>query len=301
LFSQTLSDTRPRALSVSASVLAMLLGFVFLAPVPSATQAQGVLWPPEKAQVQAGTDGVITELLAVPSSYVNAGQALVAMSDPDLQARINLLEAELYELQIRYRVDSVSDQINAALVKDKIESKLGELERDRQRADKLKIHSGKSGQFVLRRADDLTGRYVRQGERIGFVLDQGAMTVRVAVPQNRIGLIRESLQGVDVKLAESVKTTIPARLTRGVPAAQWQLPSSVLGSNGGGSIPVDPTDNKGLQALESIFVLDVALEEEPSVWRIGQRAHVKFDHGNQPLAEQWLRLGRQMFIRRFGA
>ncbi len=300
LFSQSLSDKRPRALSVSVGILATLLGFVFFAPMPSTTQAQGVLWLPEKAQVQAGTNGVVTELLAAPSSQVKVGQPLLAMADPTLQARIKLLEAELHELKVRYRVESVSDPMQAALVKDKIASKLGELERDRERLDKLEIHSAKNGQFILRRADDIAGRYVRQGERIGFVLDQGAMTVRVAIPQNRIGLIRETLEGVDVKLAESVRTTIPAKLTRGVPAAQQRLPSSVLGSNGGGSIPVDPADSEGLKTLESIFVLDVTLEEEPTAWRIGQRAYVKFDHGSQPLAEQWSRLGRQLFIRRFG-
>ena len=222
------------------------------------------------------------------------------MTDPTLLARINLLEAELGELQVRYRIEYIADPVQATLVKDQIASKQGELEVERERAENLKIVSGKSGLFVLRRPNDLPGRYVRQGERIGFVLDQGSMTVRVAVPQDRIGLIRETLHGVDVKLAESLQTTIPATLTRGVPAAQQQLPSSVLGSNGGGSIPVDPSDREGLTTLKSVFVFDVTLQEEPSAWRIGQRSYVKFDHGNQPLAEQWFRLGRQLFIRRFG-
>jgi putative peptide zinc metalloprotease protein len=300
MYSQSLAHNRQRALSVSLGMLATVCGLIFLMPVPSATKAQGVLWVPDQAQVQAGTDGVVTEVLATPSSQVEIGQPLLAMSDPTLQARIKVLEAELAELKVRYRIEYIGDKVLAALTKEEMNSKLAELERERERAQKLYVHSAKDGEFVLNKSDDLPGHYVRQGEQIGFVLDRSSLTVRVAVPQNRIGLIRETLHGVDVKLAESVKTTIPATLSRGVPAAQQQLPSGVLGSKGGGSIPVDPSDHNGLKTLESVFVFDVTLQEAPVVWRIGQRAYVKFDHGKQPLAEQWYRLGRQLFIRRFG-
>jgi putative peptide zinc metalloprotease protein len=300
LFNQGLADKRPRALTVSVTVFAVLCAFVFLAPVPSATQAQGVLWLPDQAQVQAGTSGVVTEVLAEPSTHVKVGQALLAMADPLLRARISVLEAELDELQVRHRIKNLTDRVKATLIKDQITSKQGELDRELERAEQLVVHSNKSGIFVLRRPSDLPGRYVRQGERLGFVLEKSSMTVRVAVPQHRIGLIRETLRGVEVKLAESIKTSIPATLTRGVPAAQRRLPSKVLGRQGGGIIAVDPSDEKGLTTLQSVFVLDVTLREEPSAWRIGQRAYVKFDHGNQPLAEQWYRRGRQLFIRRFG-
>lgn len=300
IFNHALADKRVRALTVSFSVLVALCGFVFLTPVPSATQAQGVLWLSDQAQVHAGTEGVVTELLAEPSSQVEVGQPLLAMANPLLQARINILEAELGELQIRHRIENLVDRVNATLIMDQIISKQGELERERVRAESLVIHSGSTGQFVMRRANNLPGRYVRQGERIGFVLDRGSMTVRVVVPQDQIGLIRETLEGVEVKLAESLKTSIPATLTRGVPAAQQRLPSKVLGREGGGMIAVEPGDKEGLTALQSVFVLDVTLRDEPSAWRIGQRAYVKFDHGNQPLAEQWYRRGRQLFIRRFG-
>jgi putative peptide zinc metalloprotease protein len=300
LFNPALDENRPRALVISVIVLSAVSAFIFLAPVPSATQAQGVLWLPDQAQVQAGTNGVVTDVLAEPSTQVQVGQPLLAMADPLLQARINVLEAELEELQIRHRIETLVDPVKANLIKDQIVSKQGELDLEHERSDKLVVHSNKNGLFVLRRASDLPGRYVRQGERLGFVLDRSSMTVRVVVPQHRIGLVRETLHGVEVKLAESLQTSIPATLSRAVPAAQQRLPSKVLGREGGGEIAVDPNDKAGLATLKSVFVLDVTLREEPSAWRIGQRAYVKFDHGNQPLAEQWFRIGRQLFIRRFG-
>ena len=35
--------------------------------------------------------------------------------------------------------------------------------------------------------------------------------------------------------------------------------------------------------------------------RIGERAHVLFDHGYEPLGHQWFRALRQLFLRRFHA
>lgn len=300
LFNQALAQHRKRSILGSLSVLSGLCGIVFLAPVPSATQAQGVLWLPDQAHILAGTDGIINELLAEPSEEVKQGQALLTMTDPLLRARIKFLETELDELLVRYRIKNLSDRVQAAIVDEQINSKQAELDRARQRAEQLTIHSSSNGELVLRRANQMTGRYVRQGDRLGFVLDRGAMTVRVVVPQSKIGLIREVLVGVDVKLADSLHDSIPASLTRGVPAAQQMLPSKVLGREGGGSISVDPSDKQGLRTLQSVFELDLTLRDQPDVWRIGQRAYVKFDHGNQPLAEQWFRQARQLFIRRLG-
>ncbi len=299
-FDHSLTQHRLRAVAASLGVLGALCVLIFIAPFPSATQAQGVLWLPDQAQVQAGTDGVVTELLAKPSEHVQVGQPLLALADPLLQARIAVLNAELGELQVRHRIEDLTDRVKATLIKDQMASKQAELDRERERAKNLVIRSNSDGWFILRDASDLPGHYVHQGDRLGFVLDKGSMMVRVVVPQDRIGFVRETLHGVEVKLAESLQTSIPATLTRGVPAAQQRLPSKVLGTDGGGAIAVDPDDREGLKTLQSIFVLDLKLRDEPKEWRIGQRAYVKFDHGYQPLAEQWLRLGRQMFIRRFG-
>ena len=201
---------------------------------------------------------------------------------------------------MRHRIEKLGDPVQAAILKDKLAAKHAELARERERAEQLTVTSGSDGLFVLRRASDLPGRFVRQGERIGYVLDRSSMSVRVVVPQDRIGLVREKILGVEVKLAEALSQTIPATMTRGVPAAQDRLPSRVLGSAGGGAIAVNPDDEEGLTPMQSVFQLDVTLSEEPTAWRIGQRAYVKFDHGSQPLAEQWMRLGRQLFLRRFG-
>lgn len=300
LFSRSIEQRRLRAVTVTAALAGAVGGIVFLAPVPSSTHAEGVLWLPEQAQVQAGSDGLVTTLLAEPFTPVRSGQPLVALQDALLTARIEVLDAELRELKARHRIAKMDDPVQAGVIHEQIQARQAELDRETERADQLVVKSASDGLFVLRRPKDLPGRFVRQGELIGFVLDDTSMIVRVVVPQDRIGLVRKSVTGVQVKLAESLAKTHPATLTRDVPAAQNRLPSRVLGHAGGGAIAVDPDDEEGLTPIQTVFQFDLTLSEVPGAWRIGQRAYVKFDHGRVPLAKQWLQSGRQLFLRRFG-
>ena len=43
------------------------MALVFIAPAPSWTRAEGVIWVPEEAQVRAGTEGFVERVL-VPST-----------------------------------------------------------------------------------------------------------------------------------------------------------------------------------------------------------------------------------------
>lgn len=299
LFSRALDQHRARAVAVSGTLVAVIGVLLFAAPVPSTTDAEGVLWLPDRAQVHAGADGVVTELLAEPFSKVQAGQPLLVMQNPLLDARLDVLRAEVQELEVRHRIEKITDPVEASVIVEQITARQAELDREAERAGQLVVRSGSDGTFVLRRAADLPGRFVRQGELIGFVLDDASMIVRVVVPQHRVGLVRESVRAVDVKIAESLGRTIPAVMSRDIPAAQQRLPSPVLGKSGGGAIAVAADDETGVTPMTSVFQFDLKLSEPPDAWRIGQRAYVKFDHGREPLAAQWLRRARQLFLRRF--
>ncbi|MFK7888895.1 MAG: HlyD family efflux transporter periplasmic adaptor subunit [Gammaproteobacteria bacterium] len=300
LFNRALEKQRWRAIGVTAASLLVFVLAVFVVPVPVTTRAEGVLWLPDQAQVQAGTKGVVAELLVEPFSRVEPGQPLVALDDPMLTSRVQVLDGQVAELKARYRVERETNPVEAGVIKEQIIAAQAERHQEAERADQLVVRSQSSGVFVLRRPDDLLGKFLQQGDQIGLVLDDASMIVRVVVPQQRIGLIRESVEEVEVKLADSIARTLPAQITRDVPGAQTRLPSPVLGSNGGGSIPVQPGDDEGVTPVQSVFALDITLGIEPEVWRIGQRAYVKFEHGRQPLAQQWVHAARQVFLSRFG-
>jgi putative peptide zinc metalloprotease protein len=50
--------------------------------------------------------------------------------------------------------------------------------------------------------------------------------------------------------------------------------------------------------MEKIFQVDLELPSRLSLLNIGSRVYVRFDHGWEPLAAQWSRELRQLFLAR---
>ena len=84
-----------------------------------------------------------------------------------------------------------------------------------------------------------------------------------------------------------------------VPGATERLPARALGVAGGGKLPVDPHDERGVTTLERVFQVDVELEKAAQYVNVGGRAFLRFDHGRMPLVRQWYRQLRQLFLTRF--
>jgi len=101
-------------------------------------------------------------------------------------------------------------------------------------------------------------------------------------------------------LADWGAEPVSSRIVRQVPAATDELPSKALGSAGGGRVAVDPRDGSGLKALEKVFVLDLELPRSAATEFLGRRVQARFDHGSEPLAAQWFRSLRQLFLSRLG-
>ena len=115
--------------------------------------------------------------------------------------------------------------------------------------------------------------------------------------QADIGLVRRRTRAVQVRLAERLDSVVAANIIRQVPAATNRLPGPALGPKGGGPFPVDPDDIHGMTTLEGIF--EVRLQLPMTVDKLGGRVYALFDHGREPLAWQWYRRFRQLFLRRF--
>ena len=288
---------RFRAISTTGTIVALAVWFVFGVPAPLSTIAEGVITPPDHSELRAGNDGVILRLIARPDSRVFKGQPLIETEDPFIAARIQGLEAKLRELSVRHRVHmSEQEQVKADMLTDEIGVVEADLNRAREQARSLVIHSPAAGVFLVDMPGDMPGRFVRHGDLLGYVADLSLPTVRVAIPQADIGLVRTDTRGVKVKLAGQPASSVEARVTRQAPAAVEHLPSAALGPMGGGPFGVDPEDAGGTRAAEDVFELELVLPVP--VERLGSRVYVRFDHGREPLGWQWFRRIRQLFLRR---
>ncbi len=294
-----LRESRPRALLLTGLVLAVLVPVLFVMPFPCRTRAEGVVWIPEESLVRAGTAGFVDRITAPPDQEVRKGQLLVVCRDPLLNAQVKVLQAKLEEQLSRYDAANATDKVEVQVVREEIVSTRTELARAEERLGDLEVHSPSDGRWIVPGAQDLPGRYLKQGDLVGYVLAIDRPTVRVVVPQSTVDLVRQRCRRVDARMVERIGPVQPAVIKREVPGALERLPSTVLGRTGGGQIATDPRDNQGTKAFEKMFQFDIELSRPLDRSFVGGRVYVRFDHGPEPIAFQWYRQFRQMFLRRF--
>jgi len=295
--SPALQQQRGRALAVTATSILVVTAILTLAPAPSWTRTEGVVWAPEQSEVRMGTDAIVVRFLTEPGTSVAPGDPLLLTDDPMLATRVAVLEAELREFNARYTLLRSSSQVEAAIAKDDIDTLEASLAAAREQLDRLTIRSASSGVFVLERPQDLEGRFLKQGTLVGYVADPAKTTIRVAVRQSEIGLVRSRTRGIAIRLSDQIDRSLAATVVREVPAASGRLPSATLSTRGGGLFAVNPTDSSGTSTLEDVFHLELQIDEPIS--RLGGRAFVRFDHGSEPLAQQLYRSMRQLLLSRF--
>ena len=293
-----LQRTRMRAVMSSTALLVALAGFLLGVPFPLSTLAEGVVSPPDHSEIRAGSDGVIIRLIACPDTQVVKGEPLIETEDPFLQTELRILQARLRELTTeQHALQANGKQVKAEILDEEIKILQADIASTREQVDALLIRSPADGIFLVGQASDLPGRFVRQGASLGYVADPENPTVRVAIAQADIGLVRTDTESASVRLAERLDRSIAATIERHAPAAVSRLPSAALGPLGGGPFAVESSDPDGVRAAEQVFEVELTIPVE--VRHIGERVYVRFDHGSEPLAWQWYRRFRQLFLKRF--
>jgi putative peptide zinc metalloprotease protein len=252
--------------------------------------------------VRAGTDGFVRRLLAEPGRIVSFGDGLVESEELTLNAGLEYLRAGVAELEARLVSERFTDRVKAEITTIELGQTRAELATQTSRAERLIARSGGEGTFAVIRPQDLPGRFLREGQQIGYVLPAGSRIVRATVGQDDIDLVRNRLRRTSIKLAERLEETLPALIIREVPAGRDDLPSKALGGSGGGALPVDPRDPQGNKTIQRVFQVDIELPSDvASAAAFGSRAYVRFDHYWEPIGRQIWRRARQLVLSRLQA
>ncbi len=289
LLSPQIQRHRVRAVATTFLTLIAVIVLLFLVPVPSRTMAEGVVWLPEQSQVKAAINGTVVRVLAAPDSRVEPGEPLFETEDPFLPVNVKLIESQLRELSVRYDAQRRVDRVRAQIIKEEMAAIQANLADARDRLGRLIVRSEVAGKLIVPNAEDMPGRFIKQGETLGYITDSSPITARVVLKQGEYALVRERTLEVEARFSDRIDEPLEATIKREVPAANYLLPSKVLGRIGGGRIPVDPLDSRGTKALEKIFQIDVEIHERKEVPHIGKRVYLRFNHGNEPVAQQLYR------------
>jgi putative peptide zinc metalloprotease protein len=297
--SPELRHNRQRALIASTTLLATLIAVIGFVPVPAYTMAEGVVWQPDEALLKAQQDGFAGNLLVTSNQKVEAGTPVIRLHDPFLQTQAKIARAKVSELRNRYRAKRATNLVEASIIKEGVAVAESELRHILDKIDSMSVTAFKSGNILLPEADDLPGRFVRQGELLGYILDDQPPTIRMAISQDNIGQLGQSIDNITVRLASDPHRDYSAEIIRQAPEATNQLPSAALTTTGGGRFIIDPGSKSGLTSLQKVFLVDLGFDPEKQNIPLGTRAYVRIDHGGEALARQWFRSIRQTFLRQF--
>ncbi len=287
---------RGRAIAGNALVVAVIALVLFAVPLPQRTRAEGVVTVVEDAQVRAGTDGFVKRVVADSGRRVARGDVLIELEDPLIVAAVREKAGRVAELEARLRVELARDPARTQMVREQLATAAADLERSRERAAELAVTSRGEGVWVVPVAADLPDRFMKRGQRIGYLLGEHSHVARVIVEQGDADLVRSQTRAIEVRLAGALDRPAAGRLVREVPRAT-SSPNAALTSAGGGAAALDPADPARAKTLQTYFEFEVDLPAL-DVLHVGERVFVRFDHGHAPLATQWYRAARQLLLRR---
>lgn len=296
--SPSLRADRTRAIGVTAGVVALVAAVLFVVPAPYATLAEGFVLLEEDEILRSETMGFVAQPL-VERGDVAADQPLLRMEDPILMAQLRVAEAQRVELVRRLAGTPLNKQSRSRSLQEQMRLLSARIEFYRQRVKALELRAPRAGLALIPEAEDLTGRLVRKGAILGYLLEGDGMRFRVGVPQATAELVRTGAAEVEIRLQRDLGEVLKGRIVSEAPESFALLPSPALGTGAGGPFAVDPTDPQGRRTLQSLFLFDVVPSEPAPMVMVGERAIVRFDHGAEPIGFRIFRSARQLFLSQF--
>jgi putative peptide zinc metalloprotease protein len=289
---------RRRAIAIAGGACLALLLALFVVPAPSSVIAQGVVWPPERAQLRPEAGGFVQALVVRDGAGVQRDQVVLKLADADLVAQRDKAASERTGLYAQQYQALLQDPARAGDLNQQLARNEAELRFAEQQLAGLEVRAPSTGRAVWPRQDDLLGAYAQRGAMLGYVLGPDPAQVRLVLRDEDLLRVRARVRAVEVRLAEAPWTPHAAQLRQETPAATRQLPSAALGDRHGGPVPVDPADADGLRTQLPVFLLDVVIPGLPA-GHVGGRAWVKLVLPAEPLGWQLLRTARQLLLRQF--
>ena len=287
-----------RVWSAVASVPVLAGVLLFVVPLPHHTRAKAVLSLPDNAVLRAGGDGFVRQVMATPGAAVAPGQVIVHTDAPALRADYRVQLGKVAEAQARRDAAWNVQPAAAGRLEEELQHANAALDRLAVDIGQLDIRAGSAGTLLIDQAADLPGRHLRKGEPIGYLVGSARPVLKVIVAQQHADWVRSATRRIGVRLPQDFSREVEGRLLREVPKAGKELPSATLGLSGGGDQTVDPRDERGTTAIETLFEFEVempVLAGSPDLRFLGSRAYVSFEHPSEPLGWRlWREVRRQL-------
>jgi hypothetical protein len=145
------------------------------------------------------------------------------------------------------------------------------------------------GIVIAGNIDELQGKFLHQGEPTGItvavfdnlqvyaILDQSDAALAYVRPETK----------AQVRLAGDRQTTINGRVLRIINAGTYDAKYAPLTNIAGEEAVIDSNDKSGRKLTAAVFPVLLSIDNADHKYYPGQRAYVRLDMGDKPLAWQW--------------
>ncbi len=275
----------------TAVFLAGLAALSTLVPLPFAARGEGKVVPGAEARIVAGTSGVIDRPLASDGAELPAGAPVLALADPELSARLEVLTVSL-----DFLAEAASRPGLGATERQNLAREL-DVARQRRadaldRQAELTVSAPVAGRLSWAEGETpLPGAFVARGQVLGHVVAPGALELVMALPAAYAGLSREGERAA-IRLPDGTELRLPLARQRVVDTGA-QVPPELL-TSGGGPVPEQP--GAPGRALDTAWIAWAEPDRDLSAWS-GMRFDVRVDLGTASAAEQALFHIRRLLVR----
>jgi putative peptide zinc metalloprotease protein len=288
-----------------AAALVYLLG---LMPFPYHVDADAKIEAQQHEVLHNATSGFVSKINVTDGQWVNAGDALVLLDDPDQRGELDEMVAHLHAAQQREKSDAASDQAER-LIDD---ARISELEKRvataQQHVNDLTVKAHISGYVVAPRLRDLIGEYLPRGSEVAQIAQTNELIAYADVPQGDANALfgNQGAEGailrpdarVEVRMIGDPSQPITKELIHSawpILAAQFKTRDPLLTQAGGGEAQPDSTDPSGTKVREPLYELRVTFTNPAGKFYAGQRAYVRVFLPPKPIGWQMLRRFMQLF------
>lgn len=291
---------RGRVILRTVLILLVLLGGLFVLPVPHTTIADAVLDPAEDSLLRVQGQGFVDRVLVSDGQELRPGDPVMVLTDPMLSLERLLAEAERQDAQGRLEALPLSDRNGRQLWETQVGYAEAKLQDLKTREARLTVRASGAGRVYIPDAVNLPGQFVQQGTVIATLLGPGPSHWRLAIPATDALPVDAGSRRIDLMPRLGHDITLSARILQRAPEVTTSLPSLAVTTKGGGSLLTDPNSESPVSLVPVVNYVLVVDRDAGVMVPGGARARVRFVHDPSPIGPRIWRAAEQTFLRYFG-
>jgi len=262
-------------------------------PSPLQPSAPGVVVLREPVTVRTEAEGFLDQVLVPRGEWVEAGQLLAILANPDLELQLRLKQNEIERIEEDIRGQRARGELAKLQSGEaQLKSLNSQLEQLRTKVGRLEVRAPAAGKLLSPDLHRQLGKYFPIGEPMCLIADPHAIEVSVSASQDDVERIRAH-QGDSVRLRLAGGSRLEGVVEHVEPRGSDRLHEPLLAAIYGGPITVEleknPENGESLKLLSPRFVVRVRLEGAAESLPPGQMAWLRIPGHS---ANLWDALGR---------